>query len=400
MIVWYCLPVKEMVETVLKRARVTDTRVPFPNQKIEEWDRESWVAPHLDAVLLRARRGSGKRFRSPLVEMSARLVLASRGEVLAGETLSCAISNRVSEAGRAIEDIHLGSLVVDDIQDGSVIRRGEPALHRQVGVPLALNAGNWLYFSALKNLMRIPWSSVCECEAVDLAIDAMLLAHEGQAVDLGVDITKVEDADVAEAVRASADRKTGALVGAAFGLGFLAAHADGEFDRELYRAFQSFGKDWGVSLQMFDDLGSMGQSLSGLAPAEKLFEDLRNRRPCFFWTVVAGELPRSRYPEARSVIDRFLDEIASGPSEALSFDEITGWSSFQAFRQVLKQYRILERGMEIATARTEAAIEKLADRFSVSESSQVSLKSEFQEIGKISEDLSRAYLGCVEGGVV
>lgn len=88
--------------------------------------------PHLDAVLLRARRGSGKRFRSRLVELSARLVLAARGEIRSlaksaspSENLADhEVAIRVSEAGRAIEDIHLGSLVVDDIQDGSLVRRG------------------------------------------------------------------------------------------------------------------------------------------------------------------------------------------------------------------------------------------------------------------------------------
>lgn len=394
---------------------MTDSRVPFPNQSVDEWDRESWVAPHLDAVLLRARRGSGKRFRSRLVELSARLVLASRGEIRSLAKFASPSDNladhqvaiRVSEAGRAIEDIHLGSLVVDDIQDGSLVRRGEPALHRQVGVPLALNAGNWLYFSALKSLMRIPWSAVCECEAVDLAIDAMLLAHEGQAVDLGVDITKVEDAAIAEAVRASAERKTGALVSAAFGLGFLAAHADGEFDRELYREFQVFGKDWGVSLQMFDDLGAMRQSLLGLAPPEKLFEDLRNRRPCFFWTVLARVLPRSKYPDERASIDGFLEDLlakSQAASQSTSdvaaegswnFEEIRQWPSFVAFCEVLRQHRIIESGMQIATERTKAAIDRLAKHFVVAESSYNELNTELQNIGKISEDLSQAYLGGV-----
>jgi geranylgeranyl pyrophosphate synthase len=386
---------------------VTDKRVPFQNHSVEEWDRESWVAPHLDAVLLRARRGSGKRFRSRLVELSARLVLASRGEiqpreqseVSSGESLSDAVQFRVSEAGRAIEDIHLGSLVVDDIQDGSLVRRGEPALHRQVGVPLALNAGNWLYFSALKNLMRIPWSAVCECEAVDLAIDAMVLAHEGQAVDLGVDITKVEDEAVAEAVRASAERKTGALVAAAFGLGFLAAHADGEFDHELFREFQIFGKDWGVSLQMFDDLGAMRQSLRGLAPAEKLFEDLRNRRPCFFWTVVCSELPRSKHPEARDVIDLFLKDLSSksgltgvDSGDLVPYEVVQTWPSFVDFCDIVERYGIIERGMEIAADRTKAAVDRLTKRFSDSSCAQMSLSNELRNIGKISEDLSRAYL--------
>lgn len=376
---------------------MADTRVPFSNYSSAEgastdWDRQSWVAPHLDDVLSRVRRVSGKKFRSRLVELSARLILAERGETLSGE-----VADRVAAAGRAIEDIHLGSLVVDDIQDGSAVRRGEPALHRQVGIPLALNAGNWLYFSALKSLMKIPWSSVCECEAVDLAIEAMLLAHEGQAVDLGVEITKVDDASVAEAVRASADRKTGALVAAAFGLGFLAAHADGEFDRDLYRGFQEFGKSWGVSLQMFDDLGSLKQSLKGKAPKEKLFEDLRNRRPCFFWTVVAESLPREKYPAERAVMDRFLADLNEDSAADLDFETIKNRDSFLAFCETVERYRLFDRGMQIATAKTEIAVAGLmavlAEKFGPDREVKSRFDSEFREILKISDDLSRAYLG-------
>lgn len=44
-----------------------------------------------------------------------------------------------------IEVIHAGSLIVDDIEDGSTQRRGGPCLHLLHGVPLALNAGTWMY---------------------------------------------------------------------------------------------------------------------------------------------------------------------------------------------------------------------------------------------------------------
>ena len=47
-------------------------------------------------------------------------------------------------AAAAIELAHSAFLVHDDIQDGSDWRRGQPTLHRRVGVPLALNAGDAL----------------------------------------------------------------------------------------------------------------------------------------------------------------------------------------------------------------------------------------------------------------
>ena len=45
-----------------------------------------------------------------------------------------------------VEALHAGSLMIDDIQDDDEIRRGKAALHLQIGVPLTINAANWLYF--------------------------------------------------------------------------------------------------------------------------------------------------------------------------------------------------------------------------------------------------------------
>ncbi len=52
----------------------------------------------------------------------------------------------------AIELLHNAFLVHDDIEDASVLRRGEPTLHRRYGMPLALNAGDGLALQAIGTL--------------------------------------------------------------------------------------------------------------------------------------------------------------------------------------------------------------------------------------------------------
>ena len=49
----------------------------------------------------------------------------------------------------AVEMLHACSLVIDDFEDDSLIRRVQPALHRVIGPARAVNAGNWMYFRAL-----------------------------------------------------------------------------------------------------------------------------------------------------------------------------------------------------------------------------------------------------------
>ena len=81
----------------------------------------------------------GKRIRGQLVTFSYRLLCGDLPDTALAE-------KRCRLAAEAVEFIHAGSLIVDDIEDGSPVRRGRPALHLRHGMPVALNAGNWLYF--------------------------------------------------------------------------------------------------------------------------------------------------------------------------------------------------------------------------------------------------------------
>ncbi|MFA6048390.1 MAG: polyprenyl synthetase family protein [Candidatus Micrarchaeia archaeon] len=52
------------------------------------------------------------------------------------------------------EVVHNGSLMVDDIEDGSEMRRGKPCTHKIFGVDIAINAGNAMYYLPLLALFR------------------------------------------------------------------------------------------------------------------------------------------------------------------------------------------------------------------------------------------------------
>ena len=55
-----------------------------------------------------------------------------------------------------VELAHNGSLIVDDIEDGSDLRRGGPAIHLVFGVDAAVNDGNLLYFLPLALIDEFP----------------------------------------------------------------------------------------------------------------------------------------------------------------------------------------------------------------------------------------------------
>lgn len=115
----------------------------------------------------------GKRFRPALLLLSA---------ALCGADARLALPSAV-----ALELFQNFALVHDDIEDGSWMRRGKPALHRLHGVPLAINAGDLLYslvFEALQEneaLLGAPQAWAVQAEFLRV----FRHTFEGQALDIG-----------------------------------------------------------------------------------------------------------------------------------------------------------------------------------------------------------------------
>lgn len=58
------------------------------------------------------------------------------------------------EIAALCEIIHNGTLVIDDIEDSSKVRRNKPCVHLLYGVDISLNAGNFMYFAPMMYLIR------------------------------------------------------------------------------------------------------------------------------------------------------------------------------------------------------------------------------------------------------
>ncbi len=52
------------------------------------------------------------------------------------------------------EVVHNGTLMVDDVEDNSELRRGKPVTHKLFGVDVAINAGNFMYYAPLQPLIK------------------------------------------------------------------------------------------------------------------------------------------------------------------------------------------------------------------------------------------------------
>ncbi|GAW15749.1 hypothetical protein EKO27_g2047 [Xylaria grammica] len=81
---------------------------------------------------------------------------------------------------KVVRMLHTSSLLIDDIQDNSMLRRGRPVAHNIFGVAQTINAGNYVYFLALKELQKLDKPA----EAMDIYTTEMLYLHRGQGMDL------------------------------------------------------------------------------------------------------------------------------------------------------------------------------------------------------------------------
>ncbi|EPS35036.1 hypothetical protein PDE_10001 [Penicillium oxalicum 114-2] len=80
---------------------------------------------------------------------------------------------------RVIELLHTASLLIDDIQDSSKLRRGQPVAHSLFGIPQTINSANNAYFEAQNELHKLN-----DPRAVQIFTEELLRLHRGQGMDL------------------------------------------------------------------------------------------------------------------------------------------------------------------------------------------------------------------------
>ncbi len=252
------------------------------------------VAPVFESALLgpiaEFLNGSGKRLRTQILDFAF-------DAADAGRTPPEVAEERREKGAFIIESLHAASLVIDDIEDGSLERRGVPTLHQKVGLPVALNAGTWLYFWPLEKIAAWGLSPVQEVRLYRLCINSLLRAHCGQAIDLGVGVETLPQDKVMETSLAAMELKTGAFMGLAAGLGGALADAD---DSTL-EWLRDFGVALGVALQMFDDIGNLTK------PGLKQYEDLKLRRPSWIWACAAQGSRPEDYEAFKTAVSRLPD---------------------------------------------------------------------------------------------
>lgn len=151
----------------------------------------------------------------------------------------------IRELALAIECFHKASLIHDDIEDQDDLRDGKPTLHHLHGIPVAINAGDFLVGEGYRRIAALPEHTAA---LLRVAADAHRTLCLGQGEEL-LALSRgdpVPTRDLFVIFR----HKTAPSFGAALQMGAVAAGADDQTLESLRR----FSESLGIAYQIRDDL--------------------------------------------------------------------------------------------------------------------------------------------------
>lgn len=132
---------------------------------------------------------------------SFRYINSMPGKDVRGKLIDCfqlwfnisAETDVLKEIKDVVGDLHNSSLLIDDIEDNSKLRRGIPVAHSIFGIPTVINCANYVFFMALEKchawdnpvamkvhqtVMRV-WCWVCELVLTSVFfVVCMILLHQ------------------------------------------------------------------------------------------------------------------------------------------------------------------------------------------------------------------------------
>ncbi|MCL1971358.1 MAG: polyprenyl synthetase family protein [Candidatus Bathyarchaeota archaeon] len=151
------------------------------------------------------------------------------------------------------EVVHNGTLVIDDIEDSSELRRGKPCTYKLYGLDISINVGNAMYYMPLLALMtkRVNLPADVLCGIYEIYVQEMINLSLGQAMDIAwhrglANANLITEDDYLQMCA----YKTGTLARMAAKMAAVYSGAEKTLVDKLGR----FAESIGVAFQMQDDI--------------------------------------------------------------------------------------------------------------------------------------------------
>ncbi len=148
-----------------------------------------------------------------------------------------------------VELIHNGTLLIDDIEDKSIERRGKKAVHLMYGEDMAINSGNHLYFIATTIIENLDISDNIKLQIYQSYSQNMRRLHFGQGLDIQWHNNLTFIPTVDEYIP-MCKFKTGCLASMSGELGAICANLSNTDIENIRQIWESIG----VGFQILDDI--------------------------------------------------------------------------------------------------------------------------------------------------
>ena len=262
-----------------------------------------WSEPELDPLSATENiayefLARGGKYSRPFITLAVYDALKETDATLAaGQEVVEGWSDSILRTAMAIETFHKASLVHDDIEDADQFRYGEETLHRQYGIPTAINVGDYLVGMGYRLVSRDRKELGAET-AADI-LDYLASAHQRLAEGQGAELIWRDARDKClkpiDALKIYA-LKTAPAFEAAFYSGVrLAGPAEDYLD-----IIKTFSRNLGVAFQILNDLKDFEKDDDN---KRQTGSDILGGRPTVLWALALEGLKDDLRDELVALMD-------------------------------------------------------------------------------------------------
>ncbi|MCA9192359.1 MAG: polyprenyl synthetase family protein [Planctomycetales bacterium] len=214
-----------------------------------------------------------------------------------GAEVVAAYSDSILRTAVSIEMFHKASLVHDDIEDDDRFRYGHETMHRQFGLPCAINVGDYLIGLGYRMVSREIRELGAECAAdiLNLLANAHTRLSEGQGAELCWRDANDKRLTPLDALKVYALKTAPAFEAALLTGARLAGPID-----EIQNSIRSFARNLGVAFQILNDLSDWeGDQHNKLTSGG----DTLGGRPTVLWALALASLPTQQQNELLGLVN-------------------------------------------------------------------------------------------------
>ncbi len=316
--------------------------------------------PYINAINGYMLSNSGKRMRPLLCLLSAKLCLnqvtsftgnaGSKNTGLDSDHTAGLMPRSVHACAAAVEILHNGTLMHDDVADGSGLRRGKPSVNSIFGNAASVLSGDYWFSKSFLLVYRN-----CGPDILELFADAIINLSTGELIQLDkaskLDTTFKEYCRIIEGKTASLFST--AIVGGA--LCALASTTLGRSGEHMVNALRKYALNLGLAFQMRDDIFDYTPDIDSGKPAGQDLLEHKITLPLICAMRNGGK-------EILSAVEKIAPSNPENEQHiAQVLDFVKKWSGVPVAQMVLDEY--IEKGISALEEFTDCPEKRLLVEF-------------------------------------